>query len=85
MERSREELERVVKLQNEHEKRLLHNRRIMRNHIIRLRETNQELGEVLAIERKLRKEAYDWYREQLSTKWWRLFYMVFADFMRYKK
>lgn len=85
MERSRKELERVIKLQDDREKRLLHNRRIMRNHIIRLRETNQELGEVLAVERRLRKEAYDWYRQRLATKWWRLFDMVFADFMRFKK
>lgn len=44
--------------------------RVYHNHIRRLQEQNRLLSEMLAQERKLRKEAYAWYQRRLDGKFW---------------
>lgn len=45
-------------------------RQIYLRHIKRLQEQNRLLAEVIASERKLRKQAYSWYLRRLQSKWW---------------
>lgn len=57
-----------------------HRERVYLNHVRRLQARNRELAEMLAEERILRRQAYEWYEQRLMSRLWLLMDAVMITF-----